>query len=443
MYANLPAKKVARQQKSFAKRKPDISERHLSVHEKDLFMKAKVKELQSFFENGIWTFESTREADPARTLSSRMLLKWSKNPDGSPRAKARLIVRGYADGDALEGNLNMAAPTTSRLSRSFLLSTAAILQWGVWTADVQTAFLQGTPQQRELWVQYLQSPCGSLVPVLKPGWSSSSRYTANWMLHVSGTLRQSGDWNPWDAANTTWTLAASCSTRPTTRTALAMDLLQITCWVLKSCAASSACTWMTCLVLAVKTQQHIAESELNSVKCSTFVNGRPTRNWPIVVPLFNEKILHGWSTTIHTFPRWSQLPWPSVDLKLNYLLLKFLDYVDFWDPSNGLLCKANHTFAAQPRWLPGKWATLWCITSLRLTSCCSLPRTTKMLSFATATFALPTSWGWLECLMPPLPSGAMDPLKEVFFWCWYPLQLLKEWSLSTTWWIGGVSSCRE
>ena len=54
MYANLPAKKVARQQKSFAKRKPDISERHLSVQEKDLFMKAKVKELQSFFENGVW-----------------------------------------------------------------------------------------------------------------------------------------------------------------------------------------------------------------------------------------------------------------------------------------------------------------------------------------------------------------------------------------------------
>ena len=49
MYANLPAKKVARQQKSFAKRKPYINERHLSVQEKDLFMKAKVKELQSLF----------------------------------------------------------------------------------------------------------------------------------------------------------------------------------------------------------------------------------------------------------------------------------------------------------------------------------------------------------------------------------------------------------
>ena len=198
MYANLPAKKVARQQKNFAKRKPDISERHLSVHEKDLFMKAKVKELQSFFENGVWTFESTKEADPARTLSSRMLLKWSKNPDGSPRAKARLIVRGYADVDALEGNLNTAAPTTSRLSRSFLLSTASILQWGVWTADVQTAFLQGTPQQRELWVQLpaeslriLGAPPETRMKLIKPVYGQLDA-PRKWYLEAVRRLKSLG-----------------------------------------------------------------------------------------------------------------------------------------------------------------------------------------------------------------------------------------------------------
>jgi len=46
-----------------------------------------------------------------------MLLSWGKQPDGSPRAKARLIVRGYADVDALHGNLETSSPTTSRLSR--------------------------------------------------------------------------------------------------------------------------------------------------------------------------------------------------------------------------------------------------------------------------------------------------------------------------------------
>ena len=58
-----------------------------------------MKELKSFFDNGVWTFQTTKEADPARTLTSRILLKWSKNADGTPRAKARLVVRGYADAD--------------------------------------------------------------------------------------------------------------------------------------------------------------------------------------------------------------------------------------------------------------------------------------------------------------------------------------------------------
>ena len=90
---------------------------------------------------------------PERTLTSRMLLKWSKNPDGSPRAKARLIVRGYADVDALEGGLQTSSPTTSRLARSVLMSISATLGWDLWTADVATAFLQGLPQERKLWVK--------------------------------------------------------------------------------------------------------------------------------------------------------------------------------------------------------------------------------------------------------------------------------------------------
>ena len=98
----------------------NLSERHMTVEERQAFQQAEMKELQSFFQNSVWEFSTAAEADPARTLSSRMLLKWSRNPDGLPRAKARLIVRGYADVDALEGRVDTAAPTTSRLSRSFL-----------------------------------------------------------------------------------------------------------------------------------------------------------------------------------------------------------------------------------------------------------------------------------------------------------------------------------
>ena len=110
-----------------------------------------MKELASFFENRVWTFETTREADPNRTMSSRMLLKWAKQPDGSPRAKARLVVRGYTDADALAGRLDTASPASTRLGRACLLSISANLHWCGWSADVTTAFLQGSPQERKLW----------------------------------------------------------------------------------------------------------------------------------------------------------------------------------------------------------------------------------------------------------------------------------------------------
>ena len=135
------------------KNKNNLTERHMTPDERAQFKAAMVKELQSFFDNQVWQFETTREAEPSRTLTSRMLLKWSKNPDGSPRAKARLIVRGFQDPDAWEGTVPTSSPTTTRLSRSMLLSLASTMDWPIWTSDIATAFLQGKPQSRKLWVQ--------------------------------------------------------------------------------------------------------------------------------------------------------------------------------------------------------------------------------------------------------------------------------------------------
>ena len=157
----LPAKKVAKQakinhQRNVKKEKQnnsDINEKHLTEAEHQLFYQAKIKELKSFFECGVWEFTTTDEADATRTLSSRMLLKWAKNADGSPRAKARLVVRGYNDEDALQGNLDTASPTASRLARAILLSVSATRKWRGWSADVATAFLQGLPQERLLWLR--------------------------------------------------------------------------------------------------------------------------------------------------------------------------------------------------------------------------------------------------------------------------------------------------
>ena len=167
MYANQPAKKLGREARTKMMRqqtkgRKTVTEKNLTADEKALFQEAKCRELMSFFEHEVWTFDTASNADSARTLTARMLLSWSKHPDGSPRAKARLIVRGYNDYDALTTGLDTSSPTTSRLSRNMLLSMAVNLGWKEWTADISTAFLQGLPQQRKLWVK-LPSECLKLL----------------------------------------------------------------------------------------------------------------------------------------------------------------------------------------------------------------------------------------------------------------------------------------
>ena len=87
----LPAKKVARQAKHAAiKKKPasELNERGLTVLEREQFMQAKIKELRSFFENGVWEFRPREGHRPGENTD----LKDALNADGSPRAKARLVV---------------------------------------------------------------------------------------------------------------------------------------------------------------------------------------------------------------------------------------------------------------------------------------------------------------------------------------------------------------
>ena len=158
------AKQEAKSQK-LAKAKKDkngVNERTLGPQDRALFEEAKVKEFKSFFDHGVWTFNYKNDVDETRTLTARMILKWSKNPDGSPRAKARLIVRGYNDPDARAGQIVTSSPTTTRLSRNYILSLAANMGWSTWTADVSTAFLQGRPQSRKLWVK-LPAECLQLL----------------------------------------------------------------------------------------------------------------------------------------------------------------------------------------------------------------------------------------------------------------------------------------
>ena len=63
-------------------------------------------------------------------------------------AKARLVVQGFKDPDALAGKLGNNAPTLTALGKHLVLLITALSGWGLFTADVATTFLSGNPSDR-------------------------------------------------------------------------------------------------------------------------------------------------------------------------------------------------------------------------------------------------------------------------------------------------------
>ena len=142
--------------KNMKARKDQLSERNMSLEDRLAFLTAKRKELESFFQNDVWELVyDDGSIPPDRILKAHFILKWSKWPNGDPRAKARLITQGFRDPDAWSGQLSTDAPTLSRMGRNYIMSLAANTGWSTFSADVSTAFLQGKehPSHRTLWIK--------------------------------------------------------------------------------------------------------------------------------------------------------------------------------------------------------------------------------------------------------------------------------------------------
>ena len=81
----------------------EVSERSMSINERSEMMGAKSRELQSFFDNNVWVY--TDKVIPERTMKARFVLTWKQDDNGKDVAKARLVIQGYNDPDALAGKL--------------------------------------------------------------------------------------------------------------------------------------------------------------------------------------------------------------------------------------------------------------------------------------------------------------------------------------------------
>ena len=144
-------------------RKGEVTERNMSVEEREQFMQAKMKELQTYFGNHVWEFANPDfvEKNRARIVTARWVLTWKWDEENlRPKAKARLVLRGFEDPDLF--GLEKSAPTAGRIGKLTLMTYAALHDWKVICGDVRAAFLSGADFTREIVVRLPQN-CGPLL----------------------------------------------------------------------------------------------------------------------------------------------------------------------------------------------------------------------------------------------------------------------------------------
>ncbi|CAE6924520.1 GIP [Symbiodinium sp. CCMP2592] len=118
-------------------------------------------ELTSYFDNAVWEFTSLLPGEHDRVVTARWVLNWKTPTEGGPpKAKARLVLRGFQDPDVFD--LEKASPTATKQSKFVILALAPIMQWTIFCGDVKTAFLSGANFDRKIIVK-LPADCGPLL----------------------------------------------------------------------------------------------------------------------------------------------------------------------------------------------------------------------------------------------------------------------------------------
>ncbi|CAJ1372215.1 unnamed protein product [Effrenium voratum] len=148
-------------------RKNEACEKNMTVDQRAQMMEAKKAELENYFRNQVWNFAEVNPGDESRIVSARWVLTWKETEGGGPRAKARLVLRGFEDPDLLY--FDKASPTAGRLGKNFLLLIVQNNRWHLYVGDVRAAFLSGSQFDRKIIVK-LPSDCGPLLGVVGPAY---------------------------------------------------------------------------------------------------------------------------------------------------------------------------------------------------------------------------------------------------------------------------------
>jgi hypothetical protein len=108
-------------------------------HHKD-WRAAMQEEWASIKLNNTFGLPDGRRVDGQKPISSKWVFKTKRNPDGSIRYKARLVIRGFEQVEGIDFN-ETYAPVGKLTTLRYMLSKAALHGWQIDHLDVVTAFL--------------------------------------------------------------------------------------------------------------------------------------------------------------------------------------------------------------------------------------------------------------------------------------------------------------
>ena len=112
------------------------------------FDEARQCELQSFIDTG--TYDEIDD-DGRNAISTRWVYSYKPLPDGGQKPKARLVARGYEDKDI--HLIETASPTCTKAHFRLALALCCVFGWTPNHIDIKTAFLQGKPLERDVYLR--------------------------------------------------------------------------------------------------------------------------------------------------------------------------------------------------------------------------------------------------------------------------------------------------
>ena len=121
-----------------------LTKEYIEESQKEV-LAAKIRELDSWKKNKVYV---EVEDQKQKCVSAKWVVK-PKLIEGKQSVKARLVLKGYQEDDSFRTD----SPTCKRESVRLTLAVCATMNWKLRSIDFKTAFLQGNPIEREIFVK--------------------------------------------------------------------------------------------------------------------------------------------------------------------------------------------------------------------------------------------------------------------------------------------------